>query len=288
MDLFEKLENYSTSKNKKNMKSKKSSKRGSKRSSKNGKRSSSKNGKRSSSKNGRRSSSKRGRRSSRNNSNKPVILDLNNRRSSQDPRKFMFPKDKNVDFRDLMISNVSEYSVDRPEDAEYICKIMKSHLPKRKSLVVTDATSNVGGGTIAFAKNFSKVNAVELEEVHCKALHNNLKKYKLDKKVKIYCDSYLDMMDELKQDIIYFDPPWGGRDYKKKYFMDLFLGDMNMIDVIRQVKNKTKLIVFKVPKNYNFFNFFLRSNFDKITIYKIYKFFQNKKRVSYYIMVLEV
>jgi len=275
MDLFEKLENYSTSKNKKNNKSKKSKRKSSKRSIKNG---------RNSSKKGRRSSI----RVSRNNSNKPVILDLNNRRSSQDPRKFMFPQDKNVDFRDLMISNVSEYSVDRPEDAEYICKIMKSHLPKRKSLVVTDATSNVGGGTIAFAKNFSKVNAVELEEVHCKALHNNLKKYKLDKKVKIYCDSYLDMMDELKQDIIYFDPPWGGRDYKKKYFMDLFLGDMNMIDVIRQVKNKTKLIVFKVPKNYNFFNFFLRSNFDKITIYKIYKFFQNKKRVSYYIMVLEV
>ena len=114
MDLFEKLENYSTSKNKKNVKSKKSKRKSSKRSSKNGRRSSKM--VRRSSKNGRRSSKmvrRSSKRLSRNNSNKPVILDLNNRRSSQDPRKFMFPKDKNVDFRDLMISTVSEYSTDR-------------------------------------------------------------------------------------------------------------------------------------------------------------------------------
>ena len=260
MDLLQKIENYSVPKNKKskNRRSGKSKKRS-------------------------RRSGKSNRRSSRK-SSKPVILDLSDKRSSNDPRKFLFPTDKNVNYKELMISNVSEYSVDRPEDAEYICKIIKSHLPNRKRLVVTDATSNVGGSAIAFAKNFSSVNAVELEDVHCKALQNNLKKYKLSKKVNIYCQSYLDMMDELKQDVIYFDPPWGGRDYKNKYFMDLFLGNINMIDIIRQVKNKTKLIVYKVPKNYNFFKFFLTCNFDKISVYKIYR---NKRRVSYYVLVLE-
>ncbi len=205
-----------------------------------------------------------------------------------DPRKAMFPKDKNVNFKDLMISNVSEYSVDLPDSSEYICKIMKFHLPNIKKIVVTDATSNVGGGTIALSKNFSKVNAVELEEVHCKALRNNLNLYKLNEKVKIYCKSYLDVMDELEQDIIYFDPPWNGKDYKSKRSMDLYLGETNMIDLINQVKNKTKLIVFKVPKNYNFSKFFLKINFDKITLYKIYKSFESIKRVSYYIIVLEV
>ena len=93
-----------------------------------------------------------------------------------------------------------------------------------------------------------------------------------------------DVMKKMNQDVIYFDPPWGGRDYKNKYFMDLFLGIINMIDIIRQVKNKTKLIVYKVPKNYNFFKFFLTCNFDKISVYKIYR---NKRRVSYYVLVLE-
>ena len=101
-----------------------------------------------------------------------------------DPRKAMFPKDKNVNFKDLMISNVSEYSVDLPDSSEYICEIIKFHLPNIKKIVVTDATSNVGGGTIALSKNFSKVNAVELEKVHCKALRNNLNLYKLNEKVK--------------------------------------------------------------------------------------------------------
>ena len=52
-----------------------------------------------------------------------------------DPRKAMFPKDKNVNFKDLMISNVSEYSVDLPDSSEYICKIIKFHLPNIKKIV---------------------------------------------------------------------------------------------------------------------------------------------------------
>lgn len=201
-----------------------------------------------------------------------------------DPREVLFPKDKNINFKDLLISNVSEYSVDKPLDAEYICKIIKMHLSK-KNIIITDATSNVGGSVIAFAKNFNKVNAVELEKIHCKALENNLKIYKLSENVKIYCENYLDIMDKLHQDIIYFDPPWGGKDYKKEYLMDLFLGNTNIIELINKVKRKAKLIVFKVPKNYNFGKFFLEINYDKITIYKINR---TKTKVSYYIIVLEV
>jgi len=201
-----------------------------------------------------------------------------------DPREVLFPKDKNINLKDLLISNISEYSVDKPLDAEYICKIIKMHLSK-KNIIITDATSNVGGSVIAFAKNFNKVNAVELEKIHCKALENNLKIYKLSDNVKIYCQNYLDIMDKLHQDIIYFDPPWGGKDYKKEYLMDLFLGNTNIIKLINKVKTKTKLIVFKVPKNYNFGKFFLEINYDKITIYKINR---TKNKVSYYIIVLEV
>ena len=58
---------------------------------------------------------------------------------------------------------------------------------------------------------------------------------------------------KLKQDCIFFDPPWGGPDYIKQDKIDLFLGELNIVDMIYKLfsNNKAKLIVLKAPKNFN-------------------------------------
>ena len=37
---------------------------------------------------------------------------------------------------------------------------------------------------------------------------------------------------ELKQDVVFFDPPWGGPDYHLATRLDMFLGPRNIIDIV--------------------------------------------------------
>ena len=56
-------------------------------------------------------------------------------------------------------------------------------------------------------------------------------------------------------DCYFFDPPWGGPDYKTKQNLDLFLGDVRIDTFLSEViarKNKPSYIVLKLPRNYNF------------------------------------
>jgi hypothetical protein len=57
----------------------------------------------------------------------------------------------------------------------------------------------------------------------------------------------------LKQDCVFFDPPWGGKDYLNQEVMDLYLSDVNVIDIIKELieGDKASLVVLKAPKNYN-------------------------------------
>ena len=83
-------------------------------------------------------------------------------------------------------------------------------------------------------------------------------------------------MDDLsKYDVYFFDPPWGGPDYKKQINLRLKIDliELNTItdNIIKQTSNK--LIIFKLPFNYDFDQF---SNYN----YKLYKV--NK----YYIIII--
>ena len=182
---------------------------------------------------------------------------------------YLFPKEKNIDLSKLLISDESIYSISKPSDAEKIIKIIKKHTSnKLQNLIITDGTANVGGDTINFSKYFKKVNAVELQEIHCKALKNNVKVYKRDN-VKIYCNNYLDIMKKLKQDIIYLDPPWGGTEYSKKKYVNLHLGDLDISDIVLKLKNNTKFIIIKAPYNFDYKSFFNKIKPDKKNAYLI-------------------
>ena len=61
-------------------------------------------------------------------------------------------------------------------------------------------------------------------------------------------------MKELKQDVIFIDAPWGGPLYYKKNHLDLYLGDHNLVDIVKIIyDNKySKICILKVPNNFNF------------------------------------
>lgn len=182
------------------------------------------------------------------------------------------------DFKKLMISNIGGYSIFLPKYANSMAKVLRSYFPDNEKVTITDATSNMGGAVLGFCRYFDKVNAVEIVDLHCNILRNNMKLYKVDDQVNIICDDYIDVYKNTKQDIIFFDPPWGGVDYKKNLLMNLNLGDFNMDKIIMDIKeNKQKslkkdqplIIALRVPYNYDFKRMF--KIHDKINIHSFFK-----------------
>ena len=164
--------------------------------------------------------------------------------------KKIFPIKKNTIVNNFMLSNIGSYSIFYPNDADKVAKIIKSFLPGNAT--ITDANANMGGATLAFSNYFDKVNSVEIIPFHCKILENNINVYDAVDKVKVHCLDYLDIGDKLTQDAIFFDPPWGGPDYKKKELMDMYLDNISISDIIKSLLLKTKVIAIRVPFNYDF------------------------------------
>jgi len=134
--------------------------------------------------------------------------------------------------------------------------------------IVTDATAGIGGNTMYFCKYFKYVNSVEINNNLCDILNNNLIEY--DNK-SIYFVSYNIIKYMLRQDVIFIDPPWGGSTYKSKKKINLYLDDINVLEIIDQMYNYTKIICLKVPNN---FNTNVESNFWNYCIHNVIK---NKK-----------
>ena len=183
-----------------------------------------------------------------------------------------FPKVKDINISECRVSQEGSYSISKPYDAFMINKIILSYFDNSTKLIITDATANNGGNTINFALTFKKVNAVEISKEQFDILVHNCNVYKL-KNVKLINDDYLKQMNKLSQDVIFIDAPWGGPQYYKKKSVDLYLGEQNIIDIVKKLyeNNAFKLCVLKVPKNYNFQHFF-DWNPMKICIHTLRKF----------------
>lgn len=175
-----------------------------------------------------------------------------------------FPKIKGeINYQKLRISNIGLYSITRPKIAEKICKIIIK-IMKTKNLIITDAMGNMGGMTITFAKYFDRVNTCEIMPKHCDILENNIRIYNLEDKINIYCGDYFDFMNKLDQDVVFFDPPWGGTDYHKKKFLSMNINNVNIICVINSILKNAKFFLLKVPFNYNFNDLRLTSQYKYI------------------------
>ena len=76
------------------------------------------------------------------------------------------------------------------------------------------------------------------------------------KNINVYNNDYIDIYMNIKQDIIYFDPPWNDINYKNIKNIDLFINDNNILNIINLLltKKKTKICILYTPANYNFNN----------------------------------
>ncbi|ETI53917.1 hypothetical protein F443_03208 [Phytophthora nicotianae P1569] len=121
---------------------------------------------------------------------------------------------------------------------------------KKYPLVVTDGTACVGGNVLSFCDFFTHVNAVENDSTRVEMLRHNLHVLQKTNANCIHAN-YLDVMLELKQDVVFLDPPWGGPEYKDLEKVDLFLGGLPLHEICMRLHGSAKCIVLKVPSNFD-------------------------------------
>jgi 16S rRNA G966 N2-methylase RsmD len=162
----------------------------------------------------------------------------------------------------LLIDDETMTYISTPFDADKISNIIEQHCIDiglvAKNLSITDATAGAGGNVISFAKKFKKICAIECDVNRYNFLINNIAAYKFDN-VLCYCDDATKLLYDLtNQDIFFFDPPWGGKEYKNKVAIRLCLSEIPIEDICINIFNNIKslsfphIIALKLPHNYDF------------------------------------
>lgn len=189
--------------------------------------------------------------------------------------KTLFPVCK--DYTKLKYDEIGLYSITSLKTASIITEIIKAYFPTNyKDLIITDATAGLGGNVLNFSDNFKSINAIEKDSKRFNYMKENINMYRnenYDKynNITFYNKNYIEIMDILNQDIIFIDAPWSGPNYKIHKSIDLFIEKYNLFELCNMLEKQAKLIVCKVPINFNFNDFITNINNKKINIYKLTK-----------------
>lgn len=153
------------------------------------------------------------------------------------------------------------YSRSRASQSIMITKLIKT---KAEQLLlntkqIVDATACNGGDTFTFTRYFDRVTAVEVNDDNFKVLKKNALSMgfkPVDKRLRLLHDDFLVCYERFSSDIVYFDPPWGGVDYKTKPSIRLQMSGVPIHRVVTTtLEAGAKLCAIKVPSNFDFNDF---------------------------------
>ena len=182
----------------------------------------------------------------------------------------LFPCKDGIDLTRLKITAEGSYSITRRRDAERIIHILQFMFKTISELTVTDATACIGGDTLNFGLHFRHVHSIELKDENFEALTNNVEVYGLSN-VTLHRGDCLKIFN-WNTDVLYIDPPWGGKDYRQHKNLDLYLSNTRLDTWLEEIlirKNRPSYVVLKLPFNYNFTRFNFLSNVEYIRPYQI-------------------
>ena len=187
----------------------------------------------------------------------------------------LFPWKQGVDRNKIQMDYECVHYVTVPRDSEKIVQLITKKMEKykkKKDITIVDATACVGGDTISFCQNFDIVIPIEIDKERYNHLLHNLKLYNIQNAYTEGCNgSCLDIIPDImiNIDVIFIDPPWGGSSYKLLDKIDLQLGGIDLDQVIDSFfKKNIKLVVAKLPKNYNYDDLLLKLKNYNVTINK--------------------
>lgn len=189
----------------------------------------------------------------------------------------LFPLPPHKNYNNLMIDDDAVSYITTPINSDLITSIIDSHIDDnipRSEINIFDGTACVGGDSISFGKSFGSVVASEIDEERYHMLVNNLLEYELYNVVPINmdCTKLYKRLNFI--DIMYFDPPWGGKQYKNGSNLRLMIGSIYIDELVNSIfdeNNKNcsnvKIVALKLPKNYDLKSLYEKTIHLNVTIY---------------------
>jgi hypothetical protein len=183
---------------------------------------------------------------------------------------YLFPNQNGVNKNNIKFFDISIYSVTPPKEAQMISLMIKKLLNIiDNNIIITDGTANVGGNTLNFSSNFKKVNSIEYNKETYEGLVYNCQEVYKRENIDFYMGDCIKIINHLKQDVIFIDPPWNGSFYKAYDKIHLKLSGIDVYDIINGWFNKkrAKMYCVKCPFNFDFISFI--NKFSNIYIQKL-------------------
>ena len=183
----------------------------------------------------------------------------------------LFPEPPGGDYSKLQIDAEALMYITTPYNAKMICSIVQNNLQDLQDyaekpntdmskICVFDMMGGVGGDTIEFGKDISRFSM----------LRTNVGVYGLSN-VELHNKCSLTLLPDILNtnavDVVYMDPPWGGKSYKDSALLTLSIDGRPIEDVIREVMMSTvKLIALKLPKNYDIAHLYYETKKPNTTV----------------------
>jgi 16S rRNA G966 N2-methylase RsmD len=186
----------------------------------------------------------------------------------------LFPLPPSNHYDNIHIDIESVSYITTPRNTTIISNIICSNIDSNilyNDITIFDGTACVGGDTIAFGNIFGTVISVEIDKKRFDMLKNNISEYGLYNVIPLN-DNCLSIIEKINFiDVIYFDPPWGGKNYKDSDNIRLSISNKYIDEIINIITSnntlsKVKLIVLKLPKNYNIKQLYNLTKNDNIQI----------------------
>jgi hypothetical protein len=157
-----------------------------------------------------------------------------------------------IDYSLLKTTSASIYSSLMPW---HIAEVRKAFLQEvKKPRLIEDRTAHIGVDLINLAQIYPKALFIgyEIDKEAYDVLTKNISTFFKDQdRFDLRHEGGEKRLPHPEADVIYFDPPWEGREYKVKKELTLYLGDCSIdeiiVDFLRLRKNLT--IVLKAPLN---------------------------------------
>lgn len=169
--------------------------------------------------------------------------------------RIIFPTNNRTESCKFSYDDIGLYSISIVKDAKETTLFIVSELYKLnknpKQMTMMDATGGLGGNTISFCFAFKNVLSYEIEKFRFDMLSKNLSNYKFNN-YRVYNNNCLENLNK-EVDIYFFDPPWGGPEYKNVEKIRLKLDNKTLNQIIKDIRNirKNAIISFKLPYNYD-------------------------------------
>ncbi|NWI08592.1 TGS1 synthase, partial [Crypturellus soui] len=86
---------------------------------------------------------------------------------------------------------------------------------------IVDAFCGVGGNAIQFALTSKRVIAIDIDSEKLSLARNNAQVYGVAERIEFICGDFMVLASQLKADVVFLSPPWGGPDYATAEIFDI-------------------------------------------------------------------